>query len=294
MKPAAFEYLAPKSLAEAQDLMALYGDGAKLLAGGQSLVPAMNFRLVQPSIIVDLNGLSEMDYVRESDGGLIIGALTRQRTLERHPLVQSRSPLLFEALPHIAHVQIRNRGTIGGSLAHADPAAELPVITVALEAAFHLTGQGTDRWVPAEKFFQGLFETELEPEEILTEIRFPSSDPKVGTSFVEFARRSGDYALLGVAVTLQLGDDGTISKVRLVYLNAGDAPLVAGAAAERLLGERPAQELFEDVGLWASENEISPTGTIHASVPYLKHLAIVLTQRALATASERAASRFAD
>jgi CO/xanthine dehydrogenase FAD-binding subunit len=290
MKPAAFEYLAPKSLTEAKELMAQYGDEAKLLAGGQSLVPAMNFRLVQPTLIVDLNRVEELDFVREGDGGLIIGAMTRQRTLERHPLVRSLSPLLFESLPNIAHVQIRNRGTIGGSLAHADPAAELPVITVALEAEMHIEAQGSDRWVPAEKFFQGLFETELGPDEILTEIRIPAPQPMVGTSFVEFARRSGDYALLGVAASLRLGVDGTIIGARLVYLNAGDAPIIAESAAAQLLGQRPGQDLFRDVGLWASEHAIRPTGTIHASVPYLKQLAKVLTLRALTRASERAAS----
>jgi CO/xanthine dehydrogenase FAD-binding subunit len=274
--------------------MAQYGDEAKLLAGGQSLIPAMNFRLVQPTLIVDINGVEELNYLQEADEALIIGAMTRQRTLERHPLVKSHAPLLFEALPHIAHVQIRNRGTLGGSLAHADPAAELPVIAVALEADIHIESQDSDRWVPAEMFFQGLFETELRAEEILTEVRIPASNRMVGTSFVEFARRSGDYALMGVAASLQLGEDGTISRARLVFLNAGDAPIVAETAAARLSGERPAHELFQDVGLWASEHEISPTATIQASVPYLKQLAKVLTLRALSTASERAAGKSAN
>ena len=190
MKPAAFEYAAPAALAEALALKAEHGDEAKFLAGGQSLVPAMNFRLAQAALLVDLNGLAELDFIRlDESGELRLGAMTRQRRLERDALVAGRASLLHEAMPWVAHPQIRNRGTLGGSLAHADPAAELPVVALALNARLRVQSVSGERWIEAADFFQGLFTTALASDEMLVEIALPPLPARTGTAFVEFARR---------------------------------------------------------------------------------------------------------
>jgi carbon-monoxide dehydrogenase medium subunit len=291
MKPAPFDYLAPDSVAEATAVLAQNGDEAKVLAGGQSLVPAMNFRLVQPTLLVDINRLSELDYVNKSAEGLRIGGLTRQRALEINSHIQTHAPLLHETMPHVAHWQIRNRGTIGGSLAHADPAAELPVIMVALGARFRLQSTTGSRWIHAADFFQGLFTTALLPTELLVEVEIPFMAPRTGWAFVEFARRKGDYALLGVAAVLTLDENSLCRHARLVYLNAGEIPISAVRAAAILIGEKPTPELFAAAAEEAAANEINPSGDIHASEPYLRHLGRVLTRRALNTALNRAVDR---
>jgi len=289
MKPPSFEYVAPFSLAEALDILSENGDDAKVLAGGQSLVPAMNFRLVEPALLIDLNGLNELSYVTKAASGEIrIGAMTRQRTIERDPLIEAALPLLHETMPNIAHLQIRNRGTIGGSLVHADPAAELPMIMVALNGRFRLRRSTGERWISAIDFYQGLFFTDLSDDEIMVEVGIPQLKVNTGTCFVEFARRRGDYALLGVAAVLTLDEAGICHDARLVYLNAGDIPIVASGAASLMIGELPAQNVFEEVANHAVEKEIAPMGDIHASVPYLLHLARVLTVRALNQAYQRA------
>ena len=186
MKPAPFEYQAPASLEAALDALARHGGDAKLLAGGQSLIPVMNFRLAEPALLIDINKLAELDFIRrDEEGHLRIGAMVRQRRLERDPLVAEMAPLLHEAVPFIAHPQIRNRGTFGGSLAHADPAAELPALAVALGARFRLQRAGGDRWVAAEDFFAGLFATALEPDEMLVEAAIPPSPARTGWAFLE-------------------------------------------------------------------------------------------------------------
>ncbi len=269
--------------------MAEHGDRAKLLAGGQSLIPAMNFRLAQPAMLVDLNAIGELQYIRENNGGLEIGAMTRQRQVERDRLVAQHSPLLYEAMPFIAHPQIRNRGTIGGSLAHADPAAELPAIAVALEMQMQTRSQRGERWIPAGEFFLGLFTTALQPDEVLVAVRVPRLPPRTGWAFMEAARRHGDYAMMGVATVVTLDEDGFCQAARLVYLNAGDGPVNAIRAAQWLQGEKPGPSLYEAVAEEASHNEIAPLGNVHASVSFQRHLARVLTQRALGTAFQRAA-----
>jgi aerobic carbon-monoxide dehydrogenase medium subunit len=289
MKPAPFDYVAPDSVAAALSLLAGHGDDAKLLAGGQSLIPAMNFRIVQPGILIDLNGLAELEYVRQVEAGeLRLGAMTRQRYLERHPAVAERAPLLAEALPYIAHPQIRNRGTVGGSLVHADPAAELPVVMLALEARFRLVNQSGERWVGATDFFHGMFTVDLEADELLVEVALPLLPPRTGSAFLELARRRGDYAMMGVAAMVTLGEDGRCTRARLVYLNAGDGPVAAVAAAQLLLGERASPALLEAVAA-AADKEIEPLGNVHAPVAYQRHLAAVLSRRALARAFKRAA-----
>jgi len=288
MKPAPFDYQAPHSLEEALALKAQYGDDAKFLAGGQSLIPAMNFRLVQASLLVDVNGLPSLDFVREAHGGeLRVGALTRQRKLERDPLVARHAPLLRETMPYVAHPQIRNRGTLGGSLAHADPAAELPVIAVALGARLRAQSMRGDRWIAVEDFFKGLFTTDLAADEMLVEVALPALPPRTGTAFVEFARRRGDYALMGVAAVVTLDGDGICQQARLVYLNAGEGPVSAQQAAGLLRGEKPSASVIEAAAASAGD-EINPMGNVHASPDYQRHLARVLTRRTLTLAFERA------
>ena len=288
MKPAPFEYHVPDSLEEALFLLRDHGSDAKLLAGGQSLVPAMNFRVVQPSVIIDLNRLKELDYVREDGGSVHIGAMTRERTLEFFPLIAEKFPLLAEAMPHVAHPQIRNRGTLGGSLANADPAAELPVIMLALGARLKVRNADGERWVDVQNFFSGMFTTDLAADEMLIEIELPSSPKRTGWSFLEVAPRAGDYALMGVAVLLTLDEDKVCKQARLVYLNAGDGPVEAKQAAQALEGEHITDEQIASVAILVSETEVNPFGNVHASVEYQRHLANVLTKRALKLALQRA------
>jgi carbon-monoxide dehydrogenase medium subunit len=288
MKPAPFEYMAPDSLDAALEILTRSGGDAKLLAGGQSLIPVMNFRLAQPALLVDLNRLRELDYVRQEDGGLRIGAMTRQRTLERDPLVARLSPLLAETVPFIAHPQIRNRGTVGGSLAHADPAAELPAVAVALDARFRLRRSGGERWVEARDFFNGLFATVLEPDEMLVEVALPAPPPRTGWAFLEVARRHGDYAQVGVAARVTLDETGSCREARLVYLSVGDGPVEAPAAAGLLAGSDGGEEAIAAAAEKASRDEMDPTGDIHASSDFKRHLARVVTGRALRRAFARA------
>ena len=288
MKPASFDYVAPASLGEALALKAQHGDDAKFLAGGQSLIPAMNFRLAQVALLVDVNNLKELDYVRRADDGeLRIGAVTRQRKLERDSLVAQYAPLLREAMPFIAHPQIRNRGTIGGSLAHADPAAELPVIAVALEARLKAASARGERWITAAEFFKGFFTTDLASDEMLVEVALPPLPLRTGTSFIEFSRRRGDYAMMGVAAVVTLDENNICRDARLVYLNAGDGPLNARQAAQILKGQPPSDGAMAAAAT-AADSEINPMGNVHASPDYQRHLARVLTRRALKQAFERA------
>jgi carbon-monoxide dehydrogenase medium subunit len=288
MKPPAFDYYAPDSLEEALALLAEHGSDAKPLAGGQSLVPAMNFRVLQSTLLMDLNRLAELDGIRCVDGELRIGAMTRQRHVERDLLVAQLVPLLHETMPYIAHPQIRNRGTIGGSMVHADPAAELPVIAVALQARFRTQNASRERWLSANEFFQGMFTTALTPDELLVEIAFPTLSPSTGWSFMEFARRHGDYALMGVAAWLALDDRGVCREARLVYLNAGSGPVAAQQAAQLLKGQEISTAAILAAAV-AADREISPTGNVHCTPAYQRHLAHILTRRALQQAAERAA-----
>ena len=292
MKPAPFEYQAPGSLAAALDLLASRGGDAKLLAGGQSLIPVMNFRLAEPALLVDINKLADLDFIRQGeDGGLRIGALTRQRRLERDPLVAEAAPLLHEAMPSIAHPQIRNRGTIGGSLAHADPAAELPAVAVALNARFRLQRAGGDRWVEARDFFGGLFTTALEPDEILTEVAIPPLPPRTGWAFLEIARRLGDYAQVGIAALVTLDEAGRCREARLVYLSVGDRPVEAREAARLLVGQEISPEAITAAADKASRDEMDPAGDVHATGEFKRHLARVITGRAIRQAIGQAARR---
>lgn len=289
MKPASFRYFVPDSIGSALDLAAKYGSDAKWLAGGQSLVPAMNFRLVQPGVIIDLNRVQELSFVQPTPGGgLRIGAMTRQSTVERDQRVARDCPLLAEAMPHIAHPQIRNRGTVGGSLVHSDPASELPVVAVALDAILSVRGRGGMRQVAAADFFQGLFSVDVAPDEMLVAIEFPARHSGSGYSFQEVARRHGDYALVGAAAVVRLDADGVCEDARLVYLNVGDVPVDARRAAALLRGKRLTDELIAEVVELAASEEMDPTGDIHATVDYQRHLARVLGRRCIQEAAARA------
>jgi carbon-monoxide dehydrogenase medium subunit len=288
MKPAPFEYYVPDSIEQALDLLGEHGDSAKLLAGGQSLVPAMNFRVVQPGVLIDLNRIGELKYIHDENAMLRVGAMTRERELEFDPLVSRKTPLLAEVMPHVAHPQIRNRGTLGGSLANADPAAELPVIMLALDARLKVRSAGGERWVPARDFFAGMFTTDLAADEMLVEIELPSTPTRTGWSFMEVAPRAGDYALMGMAAVVALDENQRCQQARLVYLNAGDGPVEAKEAAHLLEGEALRDELIESAAMLASEQEIHPFGNVHASPDFQRHLARVLTRKTLKQAMERA------
>jgi carbon-monoxide dehydrogenase medium subunit len=288
MKPAPFEYHAPDTLEQALGLLYEYGDEAKLLAGGQSLVPAMNFRVVQPGILIDLNRIGELSFIRERGASLRIGAMTRERHLEFDPLVAKQTPLLAEAVPFIAHPQIRNRGTLGGSIVNADPAAELPVLMLALGARLKARNVSGERWINAQDFFVGMFTTALAPHEILVEIELPPSPPRTGWSFMEVAPRAGDYASMGVAVLVTLDENNKCERAKLVYLNAGDGPVDAKEAAALLAGETLNEQVIASAAEQASGKEVNPFGNIHASIEYQRHLANVLTQKALKQAVKRA------
>jgi carbon-monoxide dehydrogenase medium subunit len=288
MKPPAFDYVVPESLEEALQAARQGGSDAKFLAGGQSLVPAMNFRIAAPALLIDLNRLPGLADVRREADGLHLGAMTRQRTLEFDRGVAEAAPLLAEAVPFIAHPQIRNRGTVGGSLVHADPAAELPVLAVALGARLRARSIDGERWIPADEFFQGMFTTAMAPEEMLVEVVIPPRAERSGSCFLEFSRRRGDYALMGLAAVVRLDSSGACLEARLVYLNAGDGPTSAPQAAAMLAGRRIDAAAAESAAAFAAEKEIAPTGNLHASPAFQRHLARVLGRRAILTAAQRA------
>ena len=289
MKPAPFKYLAPDTLPAAIDTMAEYGYDAKPLAGGQSLIPTMNFRLAEPAVLVDLNRVAGMRGMEiRPDGSLVIQAMTRQCTVERDKRLHAVAPLLAETMPHIAHPQIRNRGTIGGSLVHADPAAELPVVAVALGATMEVQNSQGTRLVPAADFFQGIFTVDLAADELLTTITFPAWPERTGWAFLEVARRHGDYALAGVAASITLDGADRCRAAKLVYLSVGDRPVDAQAAAGMLVGEEITEAIMTEAAETAATTEIDPAGNIHASAAYQRHLVKVLTGRALRLAVQRA------
>jgi len=287
LKPAPFAYFTPATLDEALALLAEHGGDAKPLAGGQSLVPAMNFRLARPAMLVDLNRIAELAYVR-ADSGVSIGAMTRQRAVERSDVVARAAPLLAEAMPSIAHAQIRNRGTVGGSIAHADPSAELPAVMLALEARFRAQSARGERSIPAGEFFKGMLETALEPGELLVEITVPPLAIRSGTAFLEMARRHGDYALVGVAALVTLDPRGRCQTARIACLSVGDGPVLLVEAGKVLAGHSPSEELLRAAGDAAATSDVDPPSDIHASAAYRRQLVAVLTRRALARAFERA------
>lgn len=289
MKPAPFEYYAPTTTEEALARLSEHGYDAKVLAGGQSLIPTMNFRLAQPSVLVDLNHIPELFYIKpDKNGGVLVGAMTRESQVEHDALIAERAPLVHETMPDIAHPQIRSRGTFGGCIAHADPAAELPAVSVALNARFRVRSRSGERWIPAEEFFIGFFTTALEPDELLIETALPAMPPRSGWSFQEIARRHGDYALVGVAAVVTLDDKDQCQEARLVFLSVGDGPVEARQAAEALRGQAPTSEAIRAAAEIAASQDVDPSSDIHASADYRRHLVKVLTRRVLEQAFERA------
>jgi aerobic carbon-monoxide dehydrogenase medium subunit len=287
MKPAPFRYVAARSVEQALQLKAEYGDEARFLAGGQSLVPTMNFRLTQPAVLIDINPLNELAGIRNGGDRLRIGALTRYRSLERDPTIERKLPLIHEALPHIAHPQIRNRGTIGGNLAHADPASEMPAIVLTLGGRLHAQSAKGERWIEARNFFVGALTTALEADEMLTEIELPVAPADSGACFLEMSRRRGDFAIIGVACTVRLDTQRRCVEARIGLCNAGDGPVFAEEASRSLLGKQIGErEIAEAAAL--VQGAVDPGGSIHASKEYQRHIAGVLTTRALTTADERA------
>ena len=287
MKPAPFKYIAATSLEQALALKAEHGDDAKFLAGGQSLLPAMNFRLAQPAILIDINGIDDLAGIRPSDRATRVGPLTRYRTLQRDATFARLFPLIAEALPHIAHPQIRNRGTIGGNLSHADPASELPAIAVALRARLRLQTAKHDRWVEASDFFVSALTTDLRPDEMLVDVELPLAKPRSGPCFMEIARRRGDFAIVGVAAMVTLGNENECTDVRLAFCGVGETPVDASLAADAVVGHKLTEEAIRDVA-GSVQSMIDPGGSVHATADYQRHIAGVLTERALQTAHRRA------
>ena len=287
MKPAPFEYEAPESLEETLNLLEEHGDLAKVLAGGQSLGPMLNMRLASPEVLVDINRVDGLSYVREQEGHLVVGASTRQSTVERFVRSHEGWPLLREAMPLIGHPTNRNRGTVCGSIAHADATGELPAVATALGARMRVLGPQGEREVGPEEFFLSHLSTSLEAEELLVEVRFPSQVPRTGSAWLELARRHGDYAIAGAAAVLTLGEDGVCEDARLVYIGVAQVALDAREVAKTLVGERPSQELFATVADEAAK-ATEPGSDIHASAGYRRHLVKVLTRQALDKALVRA------
>ena len=289
MKPAPFEYYAPSTVEEALGHLQEHGYDAKVLAGGQSLIPMMNFRLAQPGVIVDLNNVAELDFIRSGENGrLRLGAMARHAHVERDQIVAERAPLIHEAMPNIATPQIRSRGTFGGSIAHADPSAELAAVNVALEGRFRIRGPNGERWVRANEFFVGMFTTLLDPDELLVEVEFPMTPPRTGCALVEVARRPHDFALVGVAAIVTLDGIDRCQEARLVFLSVGDGPVEAFRAAEMLKGQALTAVAIRAAAEVAAAEDIDPGNDIHATAEFRRHLANVLARRALAQAHERA------
>jgi CO/xanthine dehydrogenase FAD-binding subunit/aerobic-type carbon monoxide dehydrogenase small subunit (CoxS/CutS family) len=283
MKPPAFRYECPEALADALQLLAEHGDEARPLAGGQSLVPMLNLRLAAPAVVVDLNRLPGLDRIERRNGVLTVGTLTRQRTLELSPEAAAIGALA-DSLPLVGHVATRNRGTVGGSIAHADPAAELPLALLALGGSVAADGPEGGRDILADDLFAGFFTTTLRPGEFLTEVRFPAPRPAEGSALLEVAQRHGDFPLAAVAVWLRVDEDGRIAAARIAAGAVADRPLLLTAAAEALV----AGSTTEDAARVAA-GEIDPAGSLHAPAAYQRHLVSVLVTRAVVRALQRAA-----
>jgi CO/xanthine dehydrogenase FAD-binding subunit len=286
VKPPPFAYDRAGSVDEALALLGEHGDDAKVLAGGQSLVPLLNFRLARPERLIDINEVQELDRL-ELNGTLRIGALTRQATIERSGEIAKQVPLLHEAIRFVAHPQIRNRGTVGGSVAHADPSAELPAAFAALDAVYHLRSATGMRVVRSDEMFVTHLTTALQPEELLTEIEVPLPPTGTGSAFVEFARRHGDFALAGAAVLLTQATDGSCTRAAIALLAAGPVPVRAVAAEQALVGHRLDEDVAREAAATAVQ-DVKPLADIHGGAAYRRRVLEALVRRALLLASARA------
>jgi carbon-monoxide dehydrogenase medium subunit len=286
VKPPVFEYRRAGSVDEVLASLAEHGDEAKVLAGGQSLVPLLNLRLARPSYLIDINRVDGLGSIGNG-AGLTLGALARHRALERSEVVRETNPLLAAAVRFIGHAAVRTRGTIGGSIAHADPGAELPTVLAALDGEVEVRSTRGTRTVPARDLFQGFLTTSLEPDELLTTVRIQVLPPGSGWSFLEFSRRSGDFAIVGVAATVRLATDGRIEQARLAFSGVDSTPRRAGGAESMLPGATPSAELWSDAAHEAA-SELEPANDVHGSAAYRRHLAAMLAERALMEAHHRA------
>lgn len=284
MKPSPFSYAAPSSVAEAVDLLAGAGDDAKILAGGQSLIPMLNMRLARPTVLVDINGVTELDYLRRDQEGLHIGALTRHVSVERSEIVRRHWPVLHEAAEWIAHPQIRSRGTIGGSVCHADAHAELPSVFAALDARFQVQSATGTRVVPWSDFFLGPFETILGPDEVLTEIMVPSLPPHTGSAFREYAHRRGDFALAGAAAVLLTDGSRRCTSARLSLLGASATPHRAHQVEGFLAGKDLDPDAIDHAADLAVA-DIEPHGGIHGEARFITDLLRAQVSDALTAAT---------
>ena len=280
MKPVPFAYHRPASLDEALALMERYGADGRVLAGGQSLVPALNMRLATPAALIDINRLPGLDGISLESEGLVIGALARHEAVEVSPLVARHAPLIAQAMPHVGHRAIRTRGTVGGSVALADPAAELPACLVALDGIVRVAGRGSRREIPAQRFFRGIYTTDLAPREIVTAVVVPPIAPGWRSRFDELARRHGDYALVGLAAHCRV-DGGAITEARLAFCGVGPTPVRGSRAEAALSGRRPDADVVAEAGR-ALDTDLDPPGDVHASPALRRHLARVLLARAVA------------
>jgi 2-furoyl-CoA dehydrogenase FAD binding subunit len=287
MKPASFNYFRPSTLEEAFQLLYQYGDEGKLIAGGQSLIPILNFRLSTPECLIDISELQDLNYIRCEEGWLKIGALTRQRDVEISDLIREKIPLLSEAVPFIGHMQTRNRGTVGGSVVHADPTAELPLSLLALNGRAVIESTDEKREVDLSEFFITYLTTDIMPNEILTEVKIQIDAIPKGYSFQEYSRRHGDFAMVAAACVLDTDDEGRITTARLTLGGVDAVPILAEDATNVLIGEKLTESLLEEVGVLASAN-VDPGGDLHASREYRLHLAGVFAKKAIKAAYYRA------
>jgi carbon-monoxide dehydrogenase medium subunit len=287
MIPSAFDYHAPGTLADALALLDRYGDEAKVLAGGQSLLPMLKIRLAQVGHLVDIGRIAGLDYIKEEGGVLKIGAATSEASLERSDLIRSRYPILLDTARVIADPLVRNRATVGGNLAHGDPANDHPATMLALGATVVARGPKGERTVPIEQFFQGLFTTALKGNEILTEIRIPAPPPKSGGAYVKLERKVGDFATAAAAVQLSLGAGGEIAKVGIGLTSAGPTPIKATEAEKFLTGKKPDEAILAEAGRLAAQ-ATKPSADRRGAVDYKREMARVLVVRALGIAIRRA------
>lgn len=289
MKPIPFDYYAPTTVAEALEHLNQLGYNGKVLAGGQSLIPAMNFRMARPGALVDLNNIPDLAYIQPTaEGGVAIGTMTRDSAVEQSAEVAKRFPLIAEVMTYIAHPQIRNRGTFGGAIAHADPAAQLPALSLLMNASLKVMKKGGERVVAAEDFFFGPFMTVIEPEEMLTEVVLRPLPARTGSSYKQVSRQRGGYAQVAVASAATLNPDNTCKQVRLVLISVGDTPILSKEASRILVGHKASQEAFRDVAEAVVKSEIDPGSDVHATADYRRHLTRVLVERSLTEAFERA------
>jgi CO/xanthine dehydrogenase FAD-binding subunit len=288
MKPVKFDYYAPTSVPQALDTLAELGYDGKVIAGGQSLIAAMNFRMARPAALVDLNGVSELSYIKPAaDGGLAIGTMTRVNTVEYSPEVTKKFPLLPEVAKFIAHPAIRRRGTFGGAIAHADPAGQLPSIAMVMNANVLIRGKDSERWVSAPELIIGPFMTVIEPTEMLAEVVLPANPPHTGSNYMQVSRQNGGYAQAAVASIVTMDGD-KVKNVRMVLMGVGEMPILSQKAGEMLIGQKPTEETLKALADACATTEIDPATDLHATADYRRTLIRALVVRSLAQSIARA------